>query len=91
MAEKRRSGAPDAETLARTLELPGHRSAVRGVALSPDGDAVATASQHAVKVWSAAPDTAPVLFRTLATKRLALCVKFLPGGGPLKTKWPEKK
>lgn len=84
VAEKRRSGAPDAaETLARTLELPGHRSAVRGVALSPDGDAVATASQHAVKVWSAAPDTAPVLFRTLATKRLALCVAFLPGGGPL--------
>ncbi|KAH8073869.1 hypothetical protein JL721_2415 [Aureococcus anophagefferens] len=80
----------------RTLEVYGMRSgddaakrAAKRLKRGRGADGVAAADElellalHAVKVWSAAPDTAPVLFRTLATKRLALCVAFLPGGGPL--------
>ena len=70
-----------AEAAARTLALPGHRSAVRAVAVSDDGAAVASASARAVKVWAAdAEVAAPRLLRTLDTAKACLCVAFLPGG-----------
>ncbi len=67
------------EAAVRTLQLPGHRSAVRAVAVSDDGAAVASAASKCVKIWS---DDARLL-RTLDAAKAVLAVAFLPGGRKL--------
>ena len=67
------------EASVRTLQLPGHRSAVRAVAVSDDGAAVASAASKCVKIWS---DDARLL-RTLDAAKAVLAVAFLPGGRKL--------
>ena len=71
---------------ARAVALPGHRSAVRAVAVSADGEAVASCAQQAVKVWRAGgedEDAAPRLLRTFDSKKTALACCFLPGNAAL--------
>ncbi|KAF2403874.1 WD40 repeat-like protein [Trichodelitschia bisporula] len=58
-----------------SVDLPGHRTDVRSVALSSDDRMLATASSGALKVWNVKTGTC---LRTLECG-YALCCSFLPG------------
>jgi U3 small nucleolar RNA-associated protein 12 len=58
-----------------TIDLPGHRSGIRAVALSSDSALVASTSRDQVKIWNARS------MRCVRTLRsgYGMCVTFLPG------------
>jgi len=60
------------------FDLPGHRSAVRSLALSHDGEAVGAASAGGVKLWRGG-----TCVRSLKAGAAALCVAFLRGDASL--------
>ncbi|KIX01850.1 uncharacterized protein Z518_09577 [Rhinocladiella mackenziei CBS 650.93] len=72
--KKKSNEAPD---YGRTLsvDMPGHRSDIRCVALSSDDRMLATASHGSLKIWNTRTQTC---LRTLDCG-YALCMAFLPG------------
>ncbi|KAF2099379.1 WD domain-containing protein [Rhizodiscina lignyota] len=62
-------------TRLHSVDLPGHRTDVRSLALSSDDRMVASASSGALKIWNARTETC---LRTLECG-YALCCSFLPG------------
>ncbi|KAJ9669232.1 beta transducin [Coniosporium apollinis] len=67
----------EAPEYARTfsVDLPGHRTDIRAIALSSDDRMVATASSGALKIWNVRTQSC---LRTLECG-YALCCSFLPG------------
>jgi U3 small nucleolar RNA-associated protein 12 len=59
-----------------TLELHGHRTDVRCVALSTDDELIASGSNGSIKVWNAATRTC---IKTLTDCGYVLCLSFVPG------------
>ena len=76
-ASSKKSESSEPSDYERTLavELPGHRTDVRTVALSSDDRMVATASSGALKIWNVKTQSC---LRTLDCG-YALCSSFLPG------------
>lgn len=74
---QQKSGNKDAADYSRPLavELPGHRTDMRTLALSSDDRMLASASTGALKVWNLRTQTC---LRTLECGQ-ALCSAFLPG------------
>ncbi|KAK4499030.1 hypothetical protein PRZ48_009542 [Zasmidium cellare] len=74
---KEKSGSREAPEYNRSLavELPGHRTDVRTLALSSDDRMLASASTGALKVWNLKTQSC---LRTLECGQ-ALCSSFLPG------------
>lgn len=70
-----RAEREDDQTLLGKVEVTGHRSAVRSVSLSADGQALAAASTAGIKLWRTGDGR---LSRSVRAKK-ALAVKFLPG------------
>ena len=77
--KKKRSVEVDDESelyeVSHELDMPGHRSGVRAVAMSKDGSLIATTSQSTLKIWNAASHQC---IRTMDCK-FGLCVIFVPG------------
>ena len=69
---------------AMLLDLQGHRSDVRGVAISPDGFSIATCSTEGVKLWSSKTFQCIRSCGDTSTSSKAdlngVCVQFAPGG-----------
>ena len=63
-------------TLSLSVELPGHRSDIRAVALSSDSKMLATASNGTVKVWNVKTQKC---IRTFDECGHVICCAFLPG------------
>jgi U3 small nucleolar RNA-associated protein 12 len=59
-----------------TLELQGHRTDVRCVALSSDDELIASGSNGSIKVWNAATKQC---IKTLVDCGYVLCLSFVPG------------
>ncbi|MES1914433.1 MAG: hypothetical protein MHM6MM_006508 [Cercozoa sp. M6MM] len=59
------------------VDLPGHRSVPRVVALNADASALLSAANDSAKVWNVASRKC---VRTLLLPAPALCAAFLPGG-----------
>jgi U3 small nucleolar RNA-associated protein 12 len=76
-AEKKRTKDTDEVDYTRTLsvEMPGHRTDIRSLALSSDDRMLASASNGSLKVWNIRTQTC---LRTLECG-YALCSAFLPG------------
>ena len=70
-----KSAEPPEYTRPFSLELPGHRTDVRALALSSDDRMLASASNGALKVWNVRTQSC---IRTLDCG-YALCAAFLPG------------
>ncbi|KAK9124103.1 hypothetical protein Sjap_013705 [Stephania japonica] len=62
-------------TKALSIELPGHRSVIRSVALSSDNTILMSTSHNAVKIWN--PSTGSCL-KTIDSG-YGLCCSFVPG------------
>jgi U3 small nucleolar RNA-associated protein 12 len=73
--KKRRSSEPPEYNRTLMVDMPGHRTDVRCVALSSDDRMLATASQGSLKIWNAKTQTC---LRTLDCGH-ALSLAFLPG------------
>ncbi|KAE9974704.1 hypothetical protein BLS_002949 [Venturia inaequalis] len=74
--QKKKSKSEDADyTRTYSVELPGHRTDVRSVALSSDDRMLASASSGSLKIWNVKTGTC---LRTLECG-YALCCSFLPG------------
>jgi U3 small nucleolar RNA-associated protein 12 len=73
----KKSNSDDSADYSRTysVELPGHRTDVRSVALSSDDRMLASASSGTLKIWNVKTGTC---LRTLECG-YALCCSFLPG------------
>ncbi|KAF9170002.1 hypothetical protein BGX21_009742, partial [Mortierella sp. AD011] len=65
----------DEPNKAYTLELPGHRSDIRTVALSSDDELLCSASNNSLKIWNIKTTSC---IRTMECG-YALCCAFLPG------------
>ncbi|KAF9435125.1 hypothetical protein BGZ76_006854 [Entomortierella beljakovae] len=65
----------DEPNKAYTLELPGHRSDIRTVALSSDDELLCSASNNSLKIWNTKTSSC---IRTMECG-YALCCAFLPG------------
>ncbi|KAI1955461.1 beta transducin [Ophidiomyces ophidiicola] len=75
-AEKKKKEAEDVDyNRALSVEIPGHRTDVRSLALSSDDRMLASASSGNLKVWNVRTQTC---LRTLECG-YALCSTFLPG------------
>ncbi|KAK2738503.1 hypothetical protein FQN57_007018 [Myotisia sp. PD_48] len=76
-ADKKKHQQSDESDYMRNLsvEIPGHRTDVRSLALSSDDRMVSSASNGSLKIWNARTDTC---LRTLDCG-YALCSAFLPG------------
>eukprot|EP00981_Chlorochromonas_danica_P009071 scaffold2470_cov158-Ochromonas_danica.AAC.11 len=59
------------------IDLPGHRSDVRGICISADDTQLATCSAEAVKVWSVRTGQC---IGSCRSDQYALCLAFAPGG-----------
>ncbi|RMD39422.1 hypothetical protein DV735_g5707, partial [Chaetothyriales sp. CBS 134920] len=75
--KSKKSSAAEPPQYNRTLsvDMPGHRSDIRCVAISSDDRMIATASHGSLKIWNARTQSC---LRTLDCG-YALCVTFLPG------------
>lgn len=74
-SEKKKSSDTPEYNRTLTVDMPGHRTDIRCVALSSDDRMLATASQGSLKIWNARTQTC---LRTLDCGH-ALCLTFLPG------------
>lgn len=75
-SKEEKKGAIEA-TVSNVLELPGHRSDVRGVALSSDDSLLASVcGSGQLKIWNIRTGRC---IRTLPVSSFALCVTWLPG------------
>ncbi|OAP60348.1 hypothetical protein AYL99_05350 [Fonsecaea erecta] len=74
-SDKKKSPETPEYNRALTVDMPGHRTDIRCVALSSDDRMLATASQGSLKIWNTRTQTC---LRTLDCGH-ALCVAFLPG------------
>ena len=76
-SEKKRLKSSDVPDYSRTLsvDMPGHRSDIRCLALSSDDRMLASASHGSLKIWNARTQSC---LRTLECG-YALCATFLPG------------
>lgn len=76
-AEKKKAQDEDETDYSRTLsvDMPGHRTDIRALALSSDDRMVASASNGSLKIWNVRTQTC---LRTLECG-YALCCAFLPG------------
>ncbi|OAA64313.1 small nucleolar ribonucleoprotein complex subunit [Niveomyces insectorum RCEF 264] len=74
-ASKDEDAAPPEYNRALAVELPGHRTDVRSIALSSDDKMLATAANGSLKIWNVRTQTC---IRTFACG-YALCCAFLPG------------
>ena len=74
-SEKKKSSEAPEYSRTLTIDMPGHRTDVRCVALSSDDRMLATASQGSLKIWNAKTQTC---LRTLDCGH-ALSLAFLPG------------
>ena len=73
--KKRKRGFEVSMDRTRTIELPGHRSDVRGIAISGDDTLLLTAASGAAKLWNVKSKTC---IRTLPSG-YSLCCAFVPG------------
>lgn len=73
------SGAANTPIATKTsiIELPGHRSDVRGICISADDVSIATCSAETVKIWSMRSGQC---IGSCHTDQYALCLAFAPGG-----------
>ncbi|OAL38237.1 hypothetical protein AYO20_02296 [Fonsecaea nubica] len=74
-SDKKKSSEAPEYNRAVTVDMPGHRTDIRCVALSSDDRMLATASHGSLKIWNTRTQTC---LRTLDCGH-ALCVAFLPG------------
>ncbi|KAJ2900614.1 hypothetical protein MKZ38_002313 [Zalerion maritima] len=72
---KAKDEAPD-YTRSSLVEIPGHRSEIRSIALSSDDKMLASASNGSLKVWNVKSQSC---IRTFDECGEALCCAFLPG------------
>jgi U3 small nucleolar RNA-associated protein 12 len=73
--KKNKSSEPPEYNRTLTVDMPGHRTDIRCIALSSDDRMLATASQGSLKIWNTKTQSC---LRTLECGH-ALCLSFLPG------------
>ncbi|EXJ92768.1 hypothetical protein A1O3_01320 [Capronia epimyces CBS 606.96] len=74
-SDKTKTAEPPEYSRTLSVDMPGHRTDIRCVALSSDDRMLATASQGSLKIWNTKTQSC---LRTLECG-YALCISFLPG------------